>query len=151
MNYEIVNLEEKKVMGLTARTNNGSPEMGAVIGGLWSRFYQDGIYETIPNKENAKALGIYSDYAGGAMDDYNITVACEVTEGGQQPEGTVIKTIPAGRYAKFIVKGDMRTAVAEFWTKLWTMDLPRTFVCDFEEYQDDCMEETEIHVYIGLK
>lgn len=151
MNYEIVNLEEKKVMGLTARTNNGSPEMGAVIGGLWSRFYQEGIYEAIPNKENAKALGIYSDYAGGAMDDYNITVACEVTEGGQQPEGTVIKTIPAGRYAKFIVKGDMRTAVAEFWTKLWSMDLPRTFVCDFEEYQDDCMEETEIHVYIGLK
>lgn len=151
MNYEIVNLEEKKVMGLTARTNNGSPEMGAVIGGLWSRFYQEGIYEAIPNKENAKALGIYSDYAGGAMDDYNITVACEVTEGGQQPEGTVIKTIPAGRYAKFIVKGDMRTAVAEFWTKLWSMDLPRTFICDFEEYQDDCMEETEIHVYIGLK
>ena len=151
MNYEIVNLEEKKVMGLTARTNNGSPEMGAVIGGLWSRFYQEGIYEAIPNKENAKALGIYSDYAGGAMDDYNITVACEVTEGGQQPDGTVIKTIPAGRYAKFIVKGDMRTAVAEFWTKLWSMDLPRTFICDFEEYQDDCMEETEIHVYIGLK
>lgn len=151
MNYEIVNLEEKKVMGLTARTNNGSPEMGAVIGGLWSRFYQEGIYEAIPNKENAKALGIYSDYAGGAMDDYNITVACEVTEDGQQPDGTVIKTLPAGRYAKFIVKGDMRTAVAEFWTKLWSMDLPRTFICDFEEYQDDCMEETEIHVYIGLK
>ena len=37
MNYEIVNLEEKRVVGLAARTNNQSPEMGAVIGGLWEK------------------------------------------------------------------------------------------------------------------
>ena len=31
------------------------------------------------------------------------------------------------------------------------MDLPRAFVCDFEEYQDDSMENAEIHIYVGLK
>lgn len=152
MNYEIVNLEEKKVIGLIARTNNSSPEMGNVIGGLWNRFYEEGVYTSIPSKRNAKALGIYTDYEGGAMDDYSIMVACEVTEASDLPQGTVTRDIPAGSYAKFIVKGDMRTAVADCWMKIWSMDLPRTFACDFEEYQDDCMDENaEIHIYIGLK
>ncbi len=31
------------------------------------------------------------------------------------------------------------------------MNLPRTFQCDFEEYQDDRMDDAEIHIYVGLK
>ena len=38
MEYEIVNLEEKIAVGLSARTSNASPDMGAVIGGLWNQF-----------------------------------------------------------------------------------------------------------------
>ncbi|WP_419025294.1 GyrI-like domain-containing protein [Emergencia sp.] len=152
MNYEIVNLEEKRVVGLAARTNNQSPEMGAVIGGLWEKFYGEGIYAQIENKTSDKALGIYTDYAGGAMDDYTIMVACEAAESKTMPKDTIVKTIPAGRYAKFVVKGDMHTAVANCWMEIWSMDLPRTFVSDFEEYQDDCMDgDAEIHIYVGLK
>lgn len=152
MKYEIVNLEEKRVVGLAARTNNNSPEMGAVIGGLWERFYGEGIYAQIENKSDDKALGIYTDYAGREMDDYTIMVACEAGESETAPKDTVIKTIPAGKYAKFVVKGDMHTAVAECWMEIWSMDLPRSFVCDFEEYQNDCMDgDAEIHIYIGLK
>lgn len=39
MNYEIVNLEEKIVAGFSARTNNASPDMGKIIGGLWQKLY----------------------------------------------------------------------------------------------------------------
>ena len=35
--------------------------------------------------------------------------------------------------------------------EIWQMDLPRTFRCDFEEYQNDCMDQAEIHIYVGLK
>lgn len=152
MNYEIVNLEEKRVVGLAARTNNQSPEMGAVIGGLWEKFYGEGVYAQIENKTSDKALGIYTDYAGGAMDDYTIMVACEAAESKTMPKDTIVKTIPAGRYAKFVVKGDMHTAVANCWMEIWSMDLPRAFISDFEEYQDDCMDgDAEIHIYVGLK
>jgi len=48
------------------------------------------------------------------------------------------------------VKGDMQKAVADFWQQLWEMDLPRSFLCDFEEYQNSDMEQAEIHIYIGL-
>lgn len=151
MDYEIVKLEEKKAAGLTARTNNQSPDMGAVIGGLWNRFYSEGIYTSIPGKANGKALGIYTEYEGNEKGDYSIVVACEVEGEQELPEGIVIKTIPAGSYAKFIVRGDMHEAVAKGWEEIWKMDLPRAFSCDFEEYQNDDMEDAEIHIYVGLK
>ena len=62
MDYDIVELKEKTVAGLAARTNNLSPDMGAVIGGLWKRFYGEGIYGQLKHKVNGKAMGIYSDY-----------------------------------------------------------------------------------------
>lgn len=151
MNYERVDLKEKKVVGLSARTNNGSPDMAKVIGGLWEDFYGKGIYSAIEDKSNEKALGIYTDYAGNEMDDYSVVVGCESESVKRIPEGAAARTIPAGTYAKFIVKGHMQKAVAEFWQELWNMDLPRSFVCDFEEYQNSDMENGEIHIYIGLK
>ena len=151
MNYERVDLKEKKVVGLAARTNNGSPDMESVIGGLWERFFGSGIYSSIGNKSNHKALGIYRDYAGNETDDYTVVAACEVEAVDEIPAGAVAGTIPAGPYARFIVRGDMKLAVAEFWQELWKLDLPRSFVCDFEEYQDSKTEDAEIHIYIGLK
>lgn len=150
MDYEIVTLEEKIAVGLSARTNNASPEMGAVIGGLWNRFYNQGIYASIPGKTDGKALGIYTEYDGDEKSDYTVVVACETTEepiGGEY----AICRIPAGRYAKFVIHGDMVQAVARAWQEIWQMDLPRTFQCDFEEYQNDSMENAEIHIYVGLK
>lgn len=151
MEYEIVTLEEKIAVGISARTNNASPDMSAVIGDLWNRFYNEGVYASIPKKENAKALGIYTDYAGDETADYTLIVACETSE---EPEGEAytVRRIPAGQYAKFVVRGDMVQAVAQAWAEIWQMNLPRAFQCDFEEYQNDDMgEHAEIHIYIGLK
>lgn len=150
MEYEIVTLQEKIAVGIAARTNNLSPDMGAVIGGLWNRFYHEGIYSSIPEKANTKALGIYTDYAGDEKSDYTAMVACETANGPQEGEYCVC-LIPAGRYAKFVVHGDMVQAVASAWQEIWKMDLPRSFQCDFEEYQDDSMDHAEIHIYVGIK
>lgn len=150
MNYEIVTLEEKLVAGISARTSNLSPDMGAVIGGLWSRFYGEGVYDSIPRKANGKAMGIYTEYAGDEKADYTVIVACE-TEAEPETKDCTVYRIPAGRYAKFVVHGDMVQAVAAAWQEIWQMDLPRNFVCDFEEYQDDSMDHAQIHIYVGLK
>ena len=151
MQYEVVNLEEKSVAGLSARTNNASPEMGKVIGGLWKSFYEADCYPQIPGKLNHKALGIYTDYEEDEKADYTVMVACEVEETEQMPQTVVVSKIPAGPYAKFVVKGNMLKAVQDFWQELWNMDLPRAFTCDFEEYQNADPDNAEIHIYIGLK
>ncbi len=151
MEYEIVTLEEKIAVGVSARTNNTSLEMGTVIGGLWNRFYNDGVYASIPKKTNAKALGIYTDYAGDEKADYTAFVGCETAEAPAENEYAVCR-IPAGQYAKFVVRGNMVQAVAEAWQEIWQMNLPRAFQCDFEEYQDDDMgDNAEIHIYVGLR
>lgn len=151
MNYEVVELSEKTVVGLTARTNNSAPDMTSVIGGLWGRFFGEGIFAAIRQKANDKSLGIYTDYAGNEHDDYSIVVACEVNAADTVPSGAVVKTIPAGRYAKFVVQGHLHTAVAAFWQQLWAMELPRAYTCDFEEYQNADPDNALIHIYIGLK
>lgn len=124
--------------------------MSAVIGGLWNRFYNEGIYDSIPKKSNAKALGIYTDYAGDEKADYTAFVACEAAEMPAGNEFAVCR-IPAGRYAKFVVHGNMVQAVAAAWQAIWQMDLTRAFRCDFEEYQNNDMgDHAEIHIYVGL-
>lgn len=151
MKYEIVKLEKKIVVGISARTNNTDPQMGMIIGGLWNRFYQEGMYSSIPAKVNEKALGIYTDYAEQEHADYTVMIGCEVLNEPVHTENLEIRKIPAGTYARFIVKGDVQKAVKEFWQELWDMDLPRAYQYDFEEYQDGELEHAEIHIYISLK
>ena len=57
MEYEIVNLEEKKAVGISAVTNNKSPEMPKIIGGLWDEFYKK-VYGEINDKANNKSIGM---------------------------------------------------------------------------------------------
>ena len=159
-NYEIVTLTEKTAVGIAARTNNSAPDMGTVIGGLWQRFYSEGIYEGIPRKINQKSLGIYTEYEVDEGADYTVIAACEVEpdimsdsfikQCDKLAENIKMIKIPAGKYAKFVVKGNMQQAVAAAWQEIWSTELPRSFVCDFEEYQNEDMEQAEIHIYIGL-
>lgn len=150
--YEIVTLNEKKAAGLKIRTNNSSPDMGEKIGGLWEKFFTKGIYAQIPGKINEKTIGLYTNYESNEKGDYDMFVCCEVQKETQQPKDLEITTIEAGKYAKFIVKGNMVTAVHDFWLKLWNMNLDRKYGSDFEEYQPGCdMDNCEIHMYISLK
>lgn len=150
MEYEIVNLREMKIEGVSARTKNSDPNMPVIIGSLWDKFYREGVYEGINNKVNSKAVEIYSDYENDVNSEYSVTVGCEVSQFNNN-ENTTTKVIPEGKYAKFIVKGHMVKAVQEFWQKLWQMkDLDRNYRCDFEEYQDESMENAIIHIYISI-
>lgn len=150
MNYEIINLQEKTVVGLKARTKNSDENMPKVIGGLWNSFY-NGVYQSIENKLNQKSIGLYSNYEQGYIGEYDITVCCEVENKTNISNDLVLTTIPSGLYAKFIVHGNVQTAVCEFWEQVWLMPLDRKFSFDFEEYQGGTdMDNAEIHIYIAL-
>ena len=75
-----------------------------------------------------------------------------MTEAAERPAGTAVKTIPAGRYAEFVVRGDVQRAAGEFWTEVWKLPLDRAYTADFEEYWPEAEgEEQEIHVFLALK
>lgn len=152
MNYEISILKGKRVAGLKTRTVNSDPNMSAKIGGLWQRFFGEGVYQSIPGKLNEKTIGLYTNYENGVAGEYDVFVCSEVSDTAKLPEDLSSHIIPAGKYAKFIVRGDMQKAVAEFWMNLWAMELDRKFTSDFEEYQGGSdMSDMEIHIYIALK
>lgn len=145
MNYEIVTLKEKKVVGISAVTGNNDPDMGKIIGGLWEKLYQGGINAAIKNKVNEYAIGLYSDYSA---DTYQVTAGNEVSK-VDNPELTY-KIIPAGKYAKFSVHGHMEKAVAQCWGEIWKMDLDRRYTSDFEEYLSCDVENCDIDLYIAI-
>lgn len=146
MNYEILTLGEKIIVGISARTSNSDPKMGEVIGGLWQTFYQTGISSRISNKSNGYAIGLYSDYEG---ETYQVTVGYEVSEA--KDTDNTIKIIPAGRYAVFTVEGHMVRAVADAWQNIWRMNLDRSYTGDYEEYLNNDMEKARVRIYIALR
>jgi predicted transcriptional regulator YdeE len=147
MDYEIVTLGEKKIVGVAARTGNAEPDMQAVIGGLWQQYYQGKVSQKIEAKVSDYAYGIYSDYKG---ETYQVTVGAEVSELSENEElNTLI--IPKGKYAKFNVFGDMVKDVADAWTQIWQMDLKRIYTADFEEYVAYDGTNATVNIYIAIE
>lgn len=151
MNYELVELQEKKVAGLRIRTSNADPKMNSSIGIAWQRFFEEGIYHSIPYKKNDKSIGLYTNYENGVDGAYDVMICCEVEDAASLPKDVQSEIITCGKYAKFVVRGHVQKAVQEFWEKLWSMDLDRKYACDFEEYQGGgSMDNAEIHIFISL-
>lgn len=146
MNYEIVNLKEKIIVGVCTTTSNDDPQMGEKIGGLWAELYSGGVSEKIKNKTNDYAIGLYSDYTENG---YIVTAGNEVSK-SENSEFTT-KIIPAGKYAKFSVHGHMEKAVSDSWAEIWQTKLDRSFTGDFEEYLNCDFENCDIDIYIALK
>lgn len=146
MNYEVVNLEEKIIVGLQTRTGINDPECQAKIGGLWNSFFQNNIGQSTKNKKSELAYGIYSNYSDT---DYDVNVGIEVSK-ADNPE-LVTKVIPAGKYAKFSIHGHIVHDVSKAWDTIWKMNLDRSFVSDFEEYLNSDMENADINIYVSLK
>jgi predicted transcriptional regulator YdeE len=153
MDYEIIPLEEKTVAGLSVKTTNQNNKAMMDIGMLWEDFFKEGVYDAVPAKVNPKSIGLYTDYEGDFTKPYNFVACCEVNNTKDMPAGITLKKIPAGNYARFIIRGDVKKAVGEFWSRLWEMPLDRKYSADFEEYQNNSgdMDNQEIHIYIALK
>ena len=142
MNYEIVELKEKTIVGFAGRTSNDDPKMGDVISGLWQKLYTPENVSGTRNRVNTYAIGLYSDYDEKG---YQVTAGFEVSKACASGE-QVIKVIPAGKYAKFQIHGDYVEAVSKAWGEIWNIPLDRTDTGDFEEYRT--MEDIDIYIAI---
>lgn len=150
MEYEIVELQEKIVEGIGIRTTNENGKSIQDIGKLWQNFVEEGLYEKIEHKANDKTIGLYTDYEGDCTKPYYFMAGCEVEK---ENEDRNFKVIPKGKYAKFVIIGDVQKSVGDAWSQIWQMNLKRKYDCDFEEYQNNSqdMQNQEIHIYIGLE
>lgn len=152
MKYEIVELEEKVITGIRIKTTNQDGKAMQDIGTTWQKLFANGIYEKIPNKVNGKTIGLYTEYEGDYTKPYTFIAGAEVSKEVQIGEEIKSIIIPKGKYAKFVITGDVQNSVGQAWQEIWNMNLKRKYICDFEEYQNNLedMQKQEIHIYIGL-
>ncbi|MCI8345579.1 MAG: GyrI-like domain-containing protein [Clostridia bacterium] len=153
MKYEIVELEEKIVKGIRIKTTNQNGKAMKEIGATWQKLFENGIYENIQNKANNKTIGLYTEYEGDYTKPYTFIAGAEVSKEIENNNEITSSVIPKGKYAKFVIIGDVQNSVGQAWQEIWNMDLKRKYTCDFEEYQNNSedMQKQEIHIYISLK
>lgn len=150
MDYEIVELQEKILSASKpVRLSNLDTEISKKIELVWHNFSEK--CSEVENKTTNKPICTYSNYENDEKGKYDISIGYEIEKNSLLKDGWAKKIIPAGKYAKFIIKGNMVKEVSNFWKTVWKMDLPRKFECDFEECQNMDMLNAEVHIYISIK
>ena len=152
MKYEIVELQEKVVAGIKIRTTNQDGKAMQDIGATWQKLFAEKIYERLPNKVNGKTIGLYTEYEGDCTKPYTFIAGAEVSQQTECDDEIANTVIPNGKYAKFVVIGDVKNSVGQAWQEIWNMNLKRKYTGDFEEYQNNSedMQKQEIHIYIAI-
>ena len=125
MDYEIVELPARTVVGPTVRASNNSSGEGAVIGQLWARFLGEGLL-----------VGCQTD-----------AEAPEGMERQEIPAGRYAKVEIRG--------GDCVASMQEVWEAAWAdeeLTAQRAFTVDFEAYlPGEDMACADIDVFLALK
>ena len=148
---EPVEVKEKKIYGLSARTRNAD-EMNpstARIGRLWQEF--DKTVE-VDYRSGNRVYAVYSNYESDMNGEYSILAGTDQPN-AKSARALETKVIPAGKYIVFRAKGEVPAVVFEAWGKVWeyfsgkNAKYERSYVTDFEYY----VNQSEIEIYIAVK
>jgi len=150
---DFVQLEHFAVVGIEVRTSNAR-EMTAdgLIGRQWERFMKEQLAARIPEKAEANAIAVYSEYASDERGEYDYLLGMKVSAIAEIPAGMVVRNVPTGRYAVFTAEpGPPAKVVYETWKRIWaeprTAQYTRSYRADFEKYRED----GRVEIYIGVK
>lgn len=111
---------------------------------LWDKFMGEKVVDTVEGK-TGKLYGVYTEYSADLKGKYLYLVGAGVAADTPAQEGLTERVLPAGKYAVFTAK-DMAD-IGPVWQKVWSGNLDRTFIADYEEYD----EKGGINVYVGIK
>jgi len=142
------------IIGISIRTTNENAQASTDIPALWNTFFAEGIFAKIPNKINSNLHCVYTDYEKDHTAPYTTLLGCEVENLNEIPDGLIGKTFPQANYELFTAKGNlMQGAVYNEWIKIWNTDIPRTFIADFEVYDQRSHnpENAEVEIFIGIQ
>ena len=107
----------------------------------------------IPNKITQDIYSLYTDYEDDHTKPYTTILGCKVSSLDKIPEGMVGRSFDGGSYVKTSTKGDlMQGLIVKHWSKIFEMDLNRTYLADFEIYGQKAQNPStaEVDIYIGV-
>lgn len=145
---ELVELEEKTVVGKSVRTCNVDEFSGAgKIPQLWNLFQSEVFGKKLPI---SAPMGVYHQYESDHNGMYNILAG---VESNKKVEGLETVVIPKGKYLMFLAEGPVPISVVTTWQKIWAyftqtgVAYTRSYAADFELY----LSPTEVEIYISIK
>ncbi len=153
MEYEIVEIEKKDIVGIKIRTTNENWKCIGDMTSLWQKFFGSNVSGSIKNATGRTSYGVYNNYESDLFKPYDYTAGLEVGKIEDLSGELSSLKIPGGKYAKFSGMGDLKQVVGELWQKVWASEINRSYLCDFELYNNksEDMDKQEIEIYISIK
>lgn len=155
-------LPQKKLVGITVRTNNRTeinPLEGKIFPCIQNYFHQN-IAQTIPKRINpGTTFCAYTEYESDHTGNYTYFIGEEVSSFKDIPISLKQLIIPAQKYVKFTNgPGSMPDVVREPWFKIWQMSPKelggkRNYIADFEIYDERASDHQNIvlDIFIGIE
>lgn len=151
---QTVEIEPFNIIGISIRTTNENGQASKEIAELWGKFMSENILTKIPNKVDTEIYSLYTDYESDHTKPYTAILGCKVENLDNIPNGMVGKSFSGGTYIKTTTKGDlMQGLVVNQWSKIFEMELDRTYDADFEIFGEKAQNpsDAEVDFYVGVK
>lgn len=149
-----VKIEPFNIIGISIRTTNENGQASKEIAELWGKFMSESILAKIPNKVDNEIYSLYTDYESDHRKPYTAILGCKVENMDNIPSGMIGKSFSGGTYARTTAKGDlMQGLVVNQWSKIFEMELDRTYEADFEIFGEKAQNPSyaEVNFYVGIK
>lgn len=161
MQKTIITIPQKKLVGLTIRTNNQDEfnPLKAKIGSMMEKYWQNSIPDKIYNRiKPGTTICAYMDYVSDHNGEYTYFIGEEVSNFNAVTENLVEVIIPEQKYCKFTTEnGAMPKIVIDSWINIWQMRESdfggkRAYIADFEVYDNRSrnIKDTILDIYIGI-
>lgn len=151
---QTVKIEPFNIIGISIRTTNENGQASKEIAELWGKLMSENVLTKIPNKVDNEIYSLYTDYESDHTKPYTAILGCKVENLDNIPSGMVGKSFSGGTYTKTSAKGDlMQGLVVNQWSKIFEMELDRTYDADFEIFGEKAQNpsDAEVDFYVGIK
>ncbi len=141
MEHEIIETRERiELAGIEVRASNADARP---IGTLWGRVREEDLF-----RDADRIYAVYCEYEGDHTAPYTFFLGRAIEPGEETPAGFVRRTVPAGRFARFVAEGEQPAAMMQTWVGIWNLDLDRRFETDYEIHART--DPTRVEIYVGV-
>lgn len=146
MEHEEVIIDSFTVVGLSTRANNTDEKSTNDIRKLRMEFLLSNMGDEVQNRISDDIYCVYTDFAGGAYDDYTIILGYKVANtNGINGIGSKYRSVEVegGKYYKYIAEGEVPQCVFETWRYIWDSDIKRRFTTDFDVFGEHAVLDSQ--------
>ena len=134
---ELVQVENKKFIGMELRTSNDKGKGDIEIPKHWSLFVEKELWTKVHNKVSEKIYALYTKYENDHTGPYSLIIAYEVRDFPEVLAEDLVKIdSPASSYKKYTISGAFPEKLITQWQDLWSSNMQRKFTVDFELYDE---------------